>query len=252
MKKKKILIASLALTFSLSVGTVFASVNAGEKLQQWYEGRFQQSVSDIDNSIDKESIKFEIYGFAWDIKEGIKGNFERFVDIIVTRNSNNIKSHNNKFIGQIKEKKVELKDNVGNDFNEFVTETNDEIDKSLDDDVKELLEKLNSDVGSQTTNSLKEVTSKIRITETSAKEILSNAISSSKRDLKLQMGDKEDKALEEVKAHLERKIAATKKSIKEYGIAYSDGLIADIHEESEKLQEEVSEDMVNIILNINN
>lgn len=250
MKKKKVIIASLALTFSLSVGTVFASVNAGEKLQSWYEGKVQQWESNlIEYSLYQ--VNGRIYKHADGFVMQFESGFKEFAQSTINTFSQNIKNHTSKYLSDIQNKNTELKKSVETDFNNFVTEKNESVNKRIESEVVKALDEIDSELDSQTEKGLGEVSLNVASGATAAQEQFKEVVNSLKGDIQAQIKTKEEKAVEDVKKSVDETITARKGQIHQYASTYSDEIIEDIQEVSDVLQEEAKTDMLNIILNIN-
>lgn len=249
MKKKKVIIASLALTFSLSVGTAFASVDAGGKLQQWYDGRFQQW--------EDETVEYSLYhlGDIRTLAQELKSHFELgFMELakntIITF-SKNIEDHNSKYLSDIQSKNTELKRSIETDFDDFVTEKNKAVNEHIESEVAEALREISSKLNSQGQKSVDDVSLNVGSTARKAEDELGGVINSSKGSIESQMGIKEENSIKDAKKNLDEMITARKGQVQQYTSTYSDEMIGDIQKVSDRIQKEAETDMVNIISNIN-
>lgn len=250
MKKKKILIASLALTFSLSVGTVFASVNAGEKLQQWYEGRFQQSVSDInENTVQPLSLDMgdKIATYAKELIAGSKERIEESANNTTWYHVGSIFIHNGRYIDQIRTKQDDLKKSVTSEFDTFISNKNQEVNDKVDEVAKYLL----TDLSDELDGIVKDTTSSLQLKANEAQEDLSKTIEKAKSQLREKVDSEKSLAEKELTDYIDNMIEKAKLDIATIASNSSSKNIQTIQEKGSELENQAYDEMSNIILNIN-
>lgn len=250
MKRKKILITSLALTFSLSVGTVFASSNAGSRLQQWYEEKFQQSVSDInENTLNPMVISMsdQINDYAEDLSNDANARLDKNTSDTIWYHIGSIFIHNGRYIDQIRIKQDEIKNNSPSDFDSYVSGKNNEIDMKL----KEITEDLLTDINNDLDKVVKDVSLDLQKKSGESQKDLIKTISNAKSDIIKEIEGQESVAELDLTSYIDEKINQSKSKVESHAITYSNEKIIAINEQGNKLKNGAYSEMLIIISNIN-
>lgn len=255
LKKRKLVIASIALTLSISVGTAFAVSDAGGQLQRWYDGRFSGATESINNDVVSPGLD-RIESQLSDLKDRLIEDSKQAIKDMKSKtllySIGHIYSHMQGYIDSINSKKKELigtdkkEGTISNDFDSFVKDKNKEVDKAADEAVQEFLNGLNEELNDKVYHSEKAIEQKA----SDAQSELSQDIAASKEQISNKLTVEEGIAQDEIKTHINSKLKESKNAVEENTNILVGNKVNAIKQEGLKIQGQAIQEMSNVISQI--
>lgn len=251
MKKKKVIITSFAVAFSMSVGTAWAANNSGVALSSWYNKKFNESIEQLNKNVvepEEEKITNDLGNFTDKLIRKSTRRIKEVKEDTILNSRSSILLYNDDYITQINSAENKINKQMPKDFNKFIREKNLLIDKAIDDETKDYLTELNNELDEVLVNTSKVIESSSKDNQ----EQLKNAIEDSKKEIHDEIKLNEQNAENKVKENLDKKIEEVRKDIEKNSQEYADEKIKSIEEKSNELEKEAQQEMLNIIFNIRN
>lgn len=141
---KKISVATLGFVMLVSTGTVFANMNSGENLTNWFTKSFQEEAEQI-SSESTNKMTTSLISFNESVHKSeneAQSSIQDSKEALVSEASTNIQEHKDKYVVQLEEsvsvlKEQRYKEHVANATKKKVQETESDIEAILDEVLSE-------------------------------------------------------------------------------------------------------------------
>lgn len=250
MKKKKLVITTATVVFSLTIGTAFAFVDAGQKLQEWYDGRFQESTNTISSNVEEpiNEMITELQQYGNSKINDSKSNILKQITSSINNSNNIIFSHYYDYRSQLEKKEKEISSKVSNDFDKFTEQKNNEVNSFMSTVIEKSLTEFNGELNEIVENT----SSDMQNTSNQAQQEIKNSISTIKTQVSNKVKLEQEIAVSEMKENIDLNVEDSKREVQKYIEEYTDEKITTIDQEVKDIEEQAQKEMTDIILNINN
>jgi hypothetical protein len=217
-KKLRNKVVAGVLGVSLVGGTVFASTNAGDKLQAWYNTELGKSTSVAWTSAYNYAAGEAGKVYSWlvgtnGVEKTAIANISSAATSEISRANGEINKVANAYIADLNDKEETIEAGMEGQYDSFVTGKNTYVDGEATKYTTISKADVQSKLDAQGTTSLNKVTTDVTATQTSAVSALESAIATAKSELTGLMATEKTTAEEEMKAHINAQVTAKKAEI---------------------------------------
>lgn len=206
--KGKVVTGVVTLGLLSGVGVAFANTDAGQQLQNWYNGQIGKSTSKLAADTTgyatskAPALAREYNGIKTEAEKGIKDA----QNAKTTLASDSITSAAQTHINKVNVQKEKIADYMDDQFDQIVTFANGVINQAGNEAYRIADHDLQKFTGQKGTKAQEEMTSELNNTKEQAKRDLQDAINSAKDTLQSQLDSETTAATNEIKTAIDDKI----------------------------------------------
>lgn len=206
--KGKVIAGTVTMALVAGAGSAFANLDAGDKLQAWYNGQFGTSSQEVTNQVQSH-VTGKISGLNAEyngLRSAATTSINSTRDSSTTRATNVINSKNQEYITDVQNQEAAIQAYMDDQF-DAITATFDGLIDQADafaiNYANQNLGALTNEVGGQAVDKVEE---DLNATRVAAKTALENAITNAKNALDAQLASEKASTVEEINGKIDTRI----------------------------------------------